>query len=106
MLLHWGAEYLGRILPLHLQARMKEPRCNPYLDTVTGIPPVPYVDAYTGQVLADVPMEGINRISRTKLRRFLTQGENLNIQVCVCVCVCVGSFSAHYFERKEGNRGD
>ncbi|KAL8722376.1 MAG: hypothetical protein Q9181_007501, partial [Wetmoreana brouardii] len=80
MLLHWGADYLAKILPPHLQTRMKEPRCDPHLNTLTGIPPVPYVDASTGDVLAEVPMQGINRVSRMKLRRFLTQGENLDIR--------------------------
>ncbi|KAL8897693.1 MAG: hypothetical protein Q9192_002447 [Flavoplaca navasiana] len=80
MLLHWGAEYLERILPSHLQARIQEPRCDPHLDTLTSTQPVPYVDAFTGKILAGVPMDGINRVSRMKLRRFLTQGENLNIR--------------------------
>jgi hypothetical protein len=81
MLLHWGAEYLERVLPAHLQARIKEPRCDPHLDTSASLPPVPYVNALTGQLMAEIPVAGVNRVSRMKLRRFLTQGENLNIQV-------------------------
>ncbi|KAL8725151.1 MAG: hypothetical protein Q9166_007526 [cf. Caloplaca sp. 2 TL-2023] len=36
-----------------------EPRCDPDLDTLAriSIPPIPYVDAYTGKVMAEVPME-------------------------------------------------
>lgn len=81
-MLHWGTEYLEKVLPSHLQARIKETRCDPHLDTLPGIPPVPFVNALTGELVAEFPMQGINRISRMKLRRFLTQGENLNIQVC------------------------
>lgn len=81
MLLHWGAEYLEKILPLHLLARIKETRCDPHLDTQANVTPIPYVDAYSGKLIAEVPMEGINRVSRAKLRRFLTQGQDLSIQV-------------------------
>ena len=80
MLLHWGAEYLEKVLPPHLQARIKELRCDPTLDTSKGIAPVPYVDALSGKVLASIPLAGGNRVSRMKIRRFLTRGENLNIQ--------------------------
>jgi hypothetical protein len=92
MLLHWGAEYLERLLPPHLQARIKEPRCNPHLDAGAKIPPVPFVNALTGNVMAEIPIEGmsVNRISRMKLRRFLTEGEDLDIRVRrVQFCQCM-----------------
>lgn len=82
MLVHWGAEYLDKLLPSHLQARVKEFRCDPFLETSADIPPVPYVNALTGEKMAEIPMAGINRVSRMKLRQFLTHGENLSIQVC------------------------
>jgi hypothetical protein len=81
MLLHWGAEYLENVLPPHLQARIREIRCNPHLDTTAKIPPVPFVNALTGEVTAEVPIAGSNRVSRMKLRRFLTQDEKLDIRV-------------------------
>ena len=81
MLLHWGAEYLEKVLPPHLQARVKEPRCDPHLDTGTSVPPVPFVDAHTGETIIGIPIEGLNRVSRMKLRRFLMDGETLNVQV-------------------------
>ena len=82
MLVHWGAEYLDKVLPSHLQARVKEIRCDPFLDTSANIPGVPFVNALTGEKMAEIPMVDINRVSRMKLRRFLTHGEDLNIQVC------------------------
>jgi len=39
------------------------------------------VDAFTGDLIAEIPMQGVNRVSRMKLRRFLTDGQNLNIKV-------------------------
>ncbi|KAM3067369.1 hypothetical protein ACMFMF_009860 [Clarireedia jacksonii] len=80
MLLHWGTEYLEKLLPAHLRDRMSEPRCDPNLDTSSNVPPVPYVNALTGNLIAQIPMQGLNRVSRMKLRRFLTQGESLKIQ--------------------------
>ena len=83
ILLHWGAEYLDNVLPSHLKERVKEIRCDPHLDTSADIGPVPYLNALTGEVMAEMPMPATNRISRMKLRRFLTNGENLDIQVFV-----------------------
>ena len=81
MLLHWGAEYLNNVLPAHLRARINDIRCDPHRDPSAYVPPVPFVNALTGQLMAEFPLEGTNRVSRMKLRRFLTKGENLNIQV-------------------------
>ncbi|KAI4263567.1 MAG: hypothetical protein L6R42_001294 [Xanthoria sp. 1 TBL-2021] len=80
MLLRWGPEYLEKVRPPHLLARIKETRGDPHLDTQANITPIPYVDAYSGKLIAEVPMEGTNLVSRAKLRRFFAQGENLNIQ--------------------------
>ena len=76
MLLHWGYEYLHKVLPSHLQARIKEPRVDPTEDMND---PIPYLDAISGEVIKYVPTSLINRVSRRKLRRFLTEGEDLNI---------------------------
>lgn len=82
MLLHWGQEYLTKLLPAHLVPRLSEIRCDPGLtengDSLRG---VPYVDAFSGDMIAEIPMQGVHRVSRMKLRRFLTDGRNLNIQV-------------------------
>ena len=79
MLLHWGAEYLENVLASNLKERIKEIRCDPRLERLGNIPPIPFINAGTGETMAQIPMAG-NRISRRKLRKFLTEGENLNIQ--------------------------
>lgn len=78
MLLHWGTEYLERVLPEHLRARIKEPRVDPHYDMVD---PIPYINGETGEVMSRVPTEVITRVSRKRLRRFLSEGEDLNIKV-------------------------
>lgn len=82
MLLHWGQEYLANMLPAHLVSRLREIRCDPELtENERSLRGVPYVDALTGELIAEIPMQGVNRVSRMKLRRFLTYGQNLNIKV-------------------------
>ncbi|KAI7789076.1 monooxygenase [Diaporthe eres] len=82
MLLHWGQEYLARLLPAHLVPRLEEIRCDPGLtENEKSLRGVPYVDALTGELIAEIPMQGVNRVSRMKLRRFLTHEQNLNIKV-------------------------
>ncbi|KAK2614016.1 hypothetical protein N8I77_000877 [Diaporthe amygdali] len=81
MLLHWGQEYLIKLLPDHLVTHLREVRCDPRLnDHDASLKGVPFVDAFTGDVIAEIPMQGVNRVSRMKLRRFLTEGQNLNIE--------------------------
>lgn len=82
MLLHWGQEYLTKLLPSHLVPRLKEVRCDPMLtEDEASLSGVPFVDAFSGDLIAEIPMQGVNRVSRMKLRRFLTSGQNLNIKV-------------------------
>ena len=78
MLLHWASEYLEKVLPDHLKARIKEPRVDPSHEMVD---PVPYLNGETGQVMNTIPTDVITRFSRKKLRKFLTEGEDLNITV-------------------------
>lgn len=80
MLLHWGTEYLEKLLPSHLRQRIKEPRCDSNLETSDGVAPIPFLNAVTEETMAEIPLIG-NRLSRRKLRKFLTEEENLNIQV-------------------------
>lgn len=82
MLLHWGQEYLTKLLPAYLIPQLSEIRCDPGLtEKEISLRGVPYVDAFNGDIIAEIPMQGVNRVSRMKLRRFLTDGQNLNIQV-------------------------
>lgn len=78
MLLHWGTEYLYKPLPAHLQARFKEPRVDP---SVEVFDPIPYFHGASGEILKRVPTKEINRVSRKKLRKFLSEGEDLDIEV-------------------------
>lgn len=80
MLLHWGTEHLENILPEHLRRRIKEPRVDPFYEMVN---PLQHINAETGEVIATIKSGVITRVSRRKLRRFLTEGENLDIKVSV-----------------------
>lgn len=77
MLLHWGTEHLEAILPAHLKDRIREPQVDPNTNVWA---PTPYVNGKTGELIGEVPTKIISRVSRRKLRRFFTKGENLNIE--------------------------
>ncbi|KAK6221020.1 hypothetical protein LQW54_001592 [Pestalotiopsis sp. IQ-011] len=77
MLLHWGAKHLENLLPAHLRVRIKEPRVDPHHEMTE---PIPYVKGQTGEVVGTVYTEGITRVSRKKLRHFLSDGEDLDIR--------------------------
>lgn len=81
MLLHWAEEYMKKLLPPDLQVRMREIRCDPNLDPSEPLAPVPFVNVVTGELIVSFPMESTSRISRMKLRRLLTEGQDVNIKV-------------------------
>jgi hypothetical protein len=79
MLLHWGEEYLRKVLPDFLAANLVE------ITVDTNYPwgpgeKYPHLDAETGEIVRWVEMPTITRVSRKRLRRFLSQ-QGLNIQV-------------------------
>jgi len=78
MTLHWGAEYLSKCLPPDLVSKLDENICcDPFFkEKITSLP---LYNGATGEKLFD--MHGIEprRVSRKKLREFLSQG--LDVQV-------------------------
>jgi ribosomal protein L21E len=78
MLLHWATQHLENLLPAHLKARIKEPRVDPNYEMTD---PIPYFNGKTGEIIGKIPTDVITRVSRKKMRRFLTEGEDLNIHV-------------------------
>ncbi|KAK5741894.1 hypothetical protein LTR17_003642 [Elasticomyces elasticus] len=78
MLLHWGTQFLENVLPEHLRKRIKEPRVDPRCEMAEL--PVPHFNGLTGEIIARVSSNVITRVSRKKLRRFLTDGEDLDIE--------------------------
>lgn len=43
---------------------------------------MPYFNAETGEIMKNVETPTISRVSRKKIRKLLTEGENLDIRVC------------------------
>ena len=78
MQLHWGKEYLFSVVPDHIQSRLKEAVVDPDYDADE---PFPHVNGETGEVIAEVHMAGIVRVSRRKLRRLLGWKAGLNVMV-------------------------
>lgn len=78
MLLHWGTEYFEKLLPDHLLKRTKEARVDPKID---GLTTVPYLNAETGELMRDIELPTVNRVSRKKIRKLLTEDQYLDIKV-------------------------
>ncbi|KAF2219773.1 putative monooxygenase [Elsinoe ampelina] len=81
MLLHWGMDHLEKLLPDDLKPRLQEIRCDPNLnDSANEGGKVPFVNALDGSLIAEIPMGGVNRVSRKKIRRFLMSRGDLDVQ--------------------------
>ncbi|KAJ9608059.1 hypothetical protein H2200_007047 [Cladophialophora chaetospira] len=79
MLLHWGEEYLRRVLPDNLADRLIEVTVDPHYNW-KEIEPLPHLDADTGEIVRRVQMPVLIRVSRKRLREFLSQNQKLKIQ--------------------------
>lgn len=87
MLLHWAAEYFEKLLPEHLLKRQKEARVDPKIDGVTS---VPYLNAETGEIVKNIDLPSAERVSRNKIRKLLTEGEDLDIEVQYLILIGTG----------------
>lgn len=81
MNLHWGGEYLDKVLSPELKARLRECNCDPFYDQVDNTYTV--CNGKTGEVI--LAMQGVmpRRVSRRKLKALLSEG--IDIQVCGAV---------------------
>jgi hypothetical protein len=75
MTLHWGVEYISKCVPPQLLAKLGEIRCDPFYDGKDSS--LPMYNAQTGGKLFDMPVADPMRVSRRKLRNFLSQGLDL-----------------------------
>lgn len=78
MQLHWGKDHLFKVLPESLRLRFVEVLVDPHFKDDL---PFPHINGETGEVIAEIPMPGLVRVSRGKLRKLLAGGKHLNIQV-------------------------
>ena len=69
-----------RLLPSDLQARFDETLVDPSYDSREGLS-IPHVNGATGEVMARIAMPTMVRVSRKKLRIFLTSKQDLKISV-------------------------
>ena len=80
MLLHWGDEYLRKVLPGELASRLLEITVDPHYDWA-AMGPLPHLNADTGEIVRYVEMPVLTRVSRKRLRKFLSENQKLNIRV-------------------------
>jgi hypothetical protein len=82
MTLHWGASFISKCIPPELIPKLNEGICcDPFYGEKDLT--LPHYNAQTGEKLFDMPGEEPRRISRRKLRNFLSQGINVNVRSSV-----------------------
>ncbi|KAK6380699.1 hypothetical protein LTS17_004899 [Exophiala oligosperma] len=79
MLLHWGTEYLQRLIPERLHGRLNEITVDPNYEFKPN-ETFPHLNADTGEIIGQVSMPTLTRVSRLRLRTFLSREQDLNIQ--------------------------
>ena len=82
MTLHWGSSFISKCIPPAMHTRLNEICCDPfYGDNDLTLPhynvTLPHYNGKTGEKLFDMPGEQPRRISRRKLRNFLSEGINV-----------------------------
>ncbi len=97
-MLHWGTEYLEKLLPQELQFRMKEIRVDPSFEMEA---PVPMLKGDTGEVLKMIETPVINRVSRRKIRKLLSTDGSLDIRVGPVVCQFLAAYRVDIFAVRE-----
>src|ERR1700712_3670220 len=75
MTIHWSKPLLEKLLPLDLWERIQEAQTDPSFDAKAAIDYViPFYDAKTGNHIKNAPMPHAIRVSRKKMRKFVSQG--------------------------------
>ena len=77
MTIHWGAAFVNKCIPPELQVRFNEVNCDPFYgdEDLT----LPHYNGKTGEKLFAMPGVRPVRVSRRKLRNFLS--EDLDVHV-------------------------
>lgn len=81
MTLHWGATYIAKCIPPELEARLNEICCDPFYGDRDLT--LPHYNGKTGEKLFAMPGENPRRISRRKLRNFLTEGIDVEVRFTI-----------------------
>jgi hypothetical protein len=96
MQLHWGKEHLFKVLPESLRSRFDEALVDPHFKKDL---PFPHINGETGEVLAEIHMPGLVRVSRGKLRKLLSGGEQITIQVSMSFPGCLTHLLCYSYSR-------
>lgn len=78
MTLHWGQAYINKCIPAELQARFNEVSCDPFYGDQDLT--LPHYNGKTGEKLFAMAGERPVRISRRKLRSFLSEGLHVHVR--------------------------
>jgi hypothetical protein len=86
MAMLWGSEDIKNTLPLDLLARFDEIRSDPFSDPTTSLP---FYDGKTGELVVRIPGGIAMRVSREKLRKFLSSDVDIQVVQCHGAVDCI-----------------
>lgn len=78
MTLHWGQDFINRCIPKDLQTRFNEVLCDPYYGDQDLT--LPHYNGKTGEKIFAMPGHKPIRVSRKKLRNFLSDGLDIHVR--------------------------
>lgn len=82
MTIHWSRPLLESILPVELLQRLKEAQVDPSYDSSSDAGyTVPFYNGKTGEHINAMPMANGVRVSRSKFRKLLSEGINVNVTI-------------------------
>lgn len=82
MTVHWSRPLLESILPSELLERLKEAQVDPSYDSSTDAGyTVPFYNGKTGEHIIAMPMANAVRLSRSKFRKLLSEGIDINVHM-------------------------
>lgn len=72
MALHWGSQHFENCIPDEILKDIRYLECDPYYEA--DYPPLSFSDAQTGELVLNIPSDGVRRASRKKMRNLFSRG--------------------------------
>jgi hypothetical protein len=79
MTLHWGSDFISKCIPPDSREKLNDICCDPFYGEKDLT--LPHYNGKTGEKLFAMPGERPRRVSRRKLRKFLSVGVDVHVSL-------------------------
>lgn len=79
MTLHWGSDFISKCIPPDSREKLNDICCDPFYGEKDLT--LPHYNGKTGEKLFAMPGERPRRVSRRKLRNFLSVGVDVHVSL-------------------------